>query len=388
MASGGDNQRMNQSISLSARQMLALARSSLWQKPVDEALFAGTSVDWQNIAKLALQQTIGSLVCEGALSLPPYLHPSKEWKQRALAFMESNRRTHILVDSCAAEAVGRLKGEGIEAIMLKGQAYSRAYPRPDMRQCGDIDLYVGENNYYPAYEAAKRFGWKCEEKFIPGAKHYGCRINGVRIELHRMAGKLSLNSSDRKFQQWSNKQLSFSEMTIPIGSEDIPVPIPMFDIVFVFLHLYHHFLSGGIGLRHVCDWTMLMHAHSKEINLSELKEILKEFRLMRAWKYFAPIAVDYLGLPKSECPLYSEHYIRQSKRVLLTILKDGNFGRGRMSVAKYPEGYLAWKLYSFRRTSLSQMKKLWIDPNTISRAYGSYVIKGITRIIKDIIKRD
>ena len=379
---------MNQSNSLPAHQMLALVRSSLWQKPVDETLFSKDDVDWKMIAKLALQHTVGILTFEAALSLSATLRPSKEWIQKALAFIENNRRTHILVDRCAAEAIGRLQDEGIEVTMLKGQAYARAYPRPEMRQCGDIDLYVGEHNYHPAYEAAKRFGWKCEERFIPGAKHYGCRINGVRIELHRVAGKLSLNTADRKFQQWSNIQISISDTTITIGGEDIPVPTPIFDIVFVFLHLYHHFLSGGIGLRHVCDWTILMHAHSNEINHSELKKILKEFRLMRAWKCFAPIAVKYLGLPESECPLFSERYIKQSERILLTILKDGNFGRARRSAYKFPQGYLAWKLYSFRRNSLSQMKKLWIDPNTISRAYGSYVIKGITRIIKDMIKRD
>lgn len=379
---------MNLTIPPTAQHLLALVRSSLWQKPTDVALFSKVDVDWQKIAQLALQQTVGILTFEGALSLPQNLRPPKEWSQRALAFMETNRRTQILVDRCVAEAVGRLQDEGIEAVLLKGQAYARAYPRPDMRQCGDIDLYVGENNYLLAYEAVNSFGWKCEEKFFPKAKHYGCWINRVRIELHRIAGKLSPNSIDRKFQQWSSKQISISERTISIDSKDIPVPTPVFDIVFVFLHLYHHFRNGGIGLRHICDWTMLLHTYSNEINASELEQLLKEFRLTRAWKYFAPIAVEYLGLPESECPLYSKRHVKMSERVFSTILKDGNFGRARRSDAKHPKGYFAWKLYSFRRQSINQIKNLWIDPNTISRSYSSYVIKGLTRVIKDIMKID
>lgn len=378
---------MNQSVSPSALHMLALVRSSLWQKPAEETLFSKEAVDWQEIAKLALQHTVGILTFEGALTLSANLRPPKDWIQKAFAFIETNRRTHIHVDRCAAEAVGRLSDEGIEATLLKGQAYARAYPRPDMRQCGDIDLYVGEKNYYPAYEAVKRFGWKCEEKFLPKAKHYGCRINGVRIELHRIAGILSSDSADRKFKQWSNEQISKSDRDVPIAGKNISVPTPIFDIVFVFLHLYHHFLNGGIGLRHLCDWTMLMHAHSKEIDTRELEQKLKEFRLMRAWQFFAPIAVEYLGLPASECPLYSNRYSRHAERIISTILKDGNFGRARQAEAKHPKGYFAWKLYSFQSHTIRQMKKLWIDPYTISRTFGGYVFKGTIQVIKDIMEK-
>ncbi|MDE7421596.1 MAG: nucleotidyltransferase family protein [Muribaculaceae bacterium] len=379
---------MYHSISLSAQQMLALVRSTLWQNPVDEALFSKNEVDWQQIAQLALQQTVGILTFEGAFSLKQSLSPPKEWIQKAFSFIERNRRTHMLIDKCVAESVTRLSDKGITALLLKGQAYARSYPRSEMRQCGDIDLFVGEDSYHSAYTAIKDFGWKREDQFLPKAKHYGCWLQGIRIELHRMAGQLPSRSADRKFQQWSRNQVSTSKRRISIAGKGIPVPTPTFDIVFVFLHLYHHFRNGGIGLRHVCDWTMLMHAHSKEINPNELEKLLLEFRLMRAWKIFAPIAVEHLGLPETACPFYSKSYRKHSKMVLSMIMKEGNFGRARHSGAKRQKGYFAWKIYSFRHQTLCQMKKLWIDPNTISRAYGSYVIKGMTRVIKDIMKMD
>ncbi|MDE6638110.1 MAG: nucleotidyltransferase family protein, partial [Muribaculaceae bacterium] len=153
---------MNTSISTSTKQLLALVRASLWQEPADVTLFS-KDVDWQKIGKLALQQTVGILAFEAALSLPANFRPPKEWIRKALAFIETNRRTHILVDRSAAEVVCKLKGVGIDSILLKGQAYARVYPRPEMRQCGDIDLYVGESNYLSAYEAVKEFGWKRED---------------------------------------------------------------------------------------------------------------------------------------------------------------------------------------------------------------------------------
>lgn len=379
---------MNDTIPPSEQQLLALVRSSLWQQSADEAKFSKERVDWQRIAELALQQTVGILTIEAALALPSDIRPPKEWIQKAFAFIEANRRTHLLIDGCVAESVSRLRNEGINAVLLKGQAYARAYPRPEMRQCGDIDLYVGKDCYQRAYEAVKEFGWEREERFIPKAKHYGCRLRGIRIELHRIAGQLPSRSADRKFQKWSRTQLKESQDCLIIGGEKVTVPTPVFNVVFVFMHLYLHFLNGGIGLRHICDWTMLIHSHAKEINTSELEQKLKDFRLMRAWKIFAPIAVEHLGLPSEECPFYSSKNSGEAERVLSFILKEGNFGRARQKGSIRPEGYLAGKIYSFKRHSARMYSKLRFDPNTISRAYGSYVIRGITRVLKDIMKRD
>lgn len=376
---------MNTILSPSAKQLLALVKASLWHKPADIALFSKNDVDWQRIWQLALQQTVGILAFEAALSLPTNFRPPKEWIMKAFAFIETNRRTHILVDRSATEAVSKLKDVGIEGILLKGQAYARAYPRPEMRQCGDVDLYVGESNYHSAYEAVKGFGWKREEKFLPDAKHYGCWINGVRLELHRIAGQLVIPSADRKFQQWCNHQFSISKRTIPIAGQEITIPTPIFDIVFVFLHLYLHFLNGGIGLRHICDWVMLLHAHSKDIDSSELKMRLKEFHLMNAWSLFAPIAVEHLGLHESECPFYSPTKRKKANKILACVIKEGNFGRAVCNSSRRPKGYLAGKAYSFLRHSRRLIPKLWIDPNTLLRTYVRYVINGNTRIAKDII---
>ena len=377
---------MNTSISTSTKQLLALVRASLWQEPADVTLFSN-DVDWQKIGKLALQQTVGILAFEAALSLPANFRPPKEWIRKALTFIETNRRTHILVNRSAAEVVCKLKGVGIDGILLKGQAYAHVYPRPEMRQCGDIDLYVGESNYLSAYEAVKEFGWKREDIFLPKAKHYGCWINGIRIELHRIAGQLYTDSYDMKFQKWSRIQFSITDKIITIAGQEITLPTPIFDIIFVFLHLYHHFLNGGIGLRHICDWTMLLHRHAGNIDTEELRKLLKDFHLINGWSLFAPIAVEHLGLRESECPFYYHKNKKKSDQILSYIIREGNFGRASQKSFLRPKGYIAGKAYSFLRHSKKLVPKIWIDPYILSLIYGKYAISGTTRVIKDIIKK-
>lgn len=369
------------------RQFLALVRATLWQRSVDCRLFSDYTVDWEAIGKLSLQQTVGNLVIKGAMSLPPELLPPKAWLRYGYSFLERNRRTHLLLDSCVAEAVKHLKEEGIKAILLKGQAYARYYPQSDLRQCGDIDLYVGERNYFPAYKAACKFGWESTEKFIPDSKHYGCALRGTRIELHRLAGRFPTRSVNDRFQKWSQCQLSANERNVSIGGEKIPLPPPIFDIIFVFMHLYLHFINGGIGLRHVCDWVLLLHAYSGDIDRHELEARLKDFRLLKPWCLFTPIAVEHLGLPESECPFYRPQYRKEADKILSFILKEGNFGRYATEGSRRPKGYLKGKLYSFRRHSKKMFSCLSIDPDTVLRHYSSFLFKGTKIVLTDILKK-
>lgn len=368
----------------SHRHLLALIRSSLWQKPVNEDLFSTDAVDWPEIGRLALQQTVGVLAFEGVLSLPGDLLPPKEWCRRAIAFIETNRRTHILVDRCVAEAVSALRNRGIDTVLLKGQAYARVYPRPEMRQCGDIDLYTGDEGYYPAYKAVGSFGWDSHERFIPAAKHYGCALRGVRIELHRLAAQLSPRSSDHLFQHWSLSQLKHTREYLEIGGEKIPVPPPLFDVVYVFMHLYLHFIKGGVGLRQICDWALLLHAHVGIIDANDLERLLNQFRLIRAWQIFAPIAVEHLGLPRDECPFYSASNGMKAKEILDFIMKEGNFGKASPYRSDRPEGYLAGKIYTFVCHSANMYSKLRIDPMTMINYYLKFVQTGSAAVIRDI----
>lgn len=366
------------------KQLLSLVRASLWQTPVECLPFNARHIDWDEIGKLSVQQTVGALAFNAAMRLPQELLPPKGWIRKAYSFIVCNKQTQMLLDSCVADASARLTATGIRPILLKGQAYARVYPEPGLRQCGDIDLYVGEEQYFPAYQATKNFGWKSEERFIPYGKHYGCFNKEVRIELHRIAATLPSRSANRRFQEWSRQLLQQGHDTILIGEQQIEVPPPVFNLIYVFLHMYMHFLNGGIGLRHVCDWTMLLHAHYKAYDMAELEKLLKEFHLLNGWRFFTPIAVRYLGLPEQECPLYSPECINKADRILTLIMKEGNFGRARKKKTERPKNYLAGKVYSLLQVTSRSYSRVLLDPAMTLRYYINFVRIGSKAVIMDL----
>lgn len=372
--------------SATVSNLLALTRTSLWHTPAECLPFDALPIDWDEIGVLSVQQTVAPLALNTALNMPERYLPPKELILKAYSLIERNRRTHVLLDRSVAEACHKLSEIGIRPVLLKGQAYALAYPDKTLRQCGDIDLYIGEKDYRNAYMATKVFGWKGDERFDMSAKHYGCTLNGVRIELHRVAGILPSTRCNQRFQEWSRRQMQ-SGRSVVIEGKEIAVPTPIFDMVFVFMHLYHHFINGGIGLRQVCDWTILLHTHHKDVEVAELEKLLKDFGLLRGWRLFTPIAVRHLGLPENECPLYSRKHNKEADRILSFILKEGNFGRAARRKSRRPKKYLIRKIHSLLSLSRTLLPKLAIDPQLILTEYIKYVKNGMTRILKDIRKK-
>lgn len=366
-------------------QLLTLVRASLWKIPANVVPFTDAPVHWDAIGHLAMLQTVGPLAVEGAMTLPPGLRPPKEWQLKGLAIVERNRRTHRLLDSSVAEAFSLLTGAGITPVLLKGQAYARAYPDPTLRQCGDIDIYVGEDSYRRAYEASRRFGWESDLRFTPSEKHYGCHLGDVKIELHRCSALFTSKKVHGLFTRWSTAQLTGGQRSITIGGESVNVPTPIFDVVFSFVHLFNHFIQKGVGLRQVCDWTMLLHTRASYIDRQELERLLKDFRLLRAWRIFTPLAVDILGLPPQECPLYAPQYRQKASMILSFIMREGNFGVGKRQPAlKRPHNYFLGKAYSLVLGTSQLYSKLLIDPVTVMKHYAGFIRKGIKRVLSDM----
>lgn len=401
---GGELRKERLHSSLATEWFLALVRTSLWGRLAATELckvpilsnengqerLSRQTIDWDALAETALKQTVGPAVFKASLSLPEDLLPPKEWARKAYAFLERNRRTGMLADSCVAEASETLKRSGLNPVLLKGQAYARYYPERALRQCGDIDLYVGERDYLHAYHTANDSGWKSEEEFMPKGKHYGCTLRGVRVELHRLAAELSTPRRNRNFQQWSFRQLTKNLRKIIIDGREISVPSGVFDMVFVFLHLYHHFIFGGIGLRHVCDWVMILHAHSGDSgHEEELDRILNETGLKRAWQFFTPIAVNYLGLPEKECPFYTTKNLRMAERILSLILKEGNFGRGRgeKGFLMQEENFYIRKIRILRQFTRMMLPRFRIDPERSTAMYLRTLSRGGKSVVLHLFKR-
>lgn len=365
--------------------LFSLLRCALWG--LRRADFP-EDIPWKKVISDARRQTVLGLVCDALQAVPEHCQPSEDLLERLMSYRVISVRTHAMLNSRLAEVLDMLRGDGIEPVLFKGQGLAENYPDPTMRQCGDIDLYVGGPDYERACQAAIRHFGRHEHDSV-SIKHYHLQYKEVDVELHRIAESLPGIFSDRRFQKWTLEHLHGPRLRrVRIGNADVCLPPCQFDCIYILSHIWNHFMKGGVGLRQVCDWTMYLHRFHKEIDTKTLEEDLRRFGFRKVWAIFADIAVRHLGLPKEECPLYDGRREKLSDVVLEYIFSEGNFGQHSDSRnAPRPEGYTARKLYSFRLWTSRYIGLARFFPEFALKYYSCYLFLKTYDYIKGLFVR-
>lgn len=372
---------------LSVTQLFALIRSGLWKEQPDLSLF-GNNTNWNEVFQLAQKQTVLGFVVDGLSMLPAALQPSKGMQIKAHSLLIRTTQHHHLLNNVISELSSRLEKEGIRSVLLKGQGLAQNYPDPFKRTCGDIDLYVGNHNYKKTCQLLKQWGM-LEGETKESGHHLHFFYKEVPIEIHRITGILYGLSRNKRFRKWSDTLLQSEECrSCNLGGETVYLPPIRFDAMFIFYHMYRHLITGGVGLRQLCDCVMYLHKFKDEINRDLLHEDLCRMGLLRLWKIFGCIAVHHLGLPKEEFPFFTDTVeAKELSEFLLeeVILRNGNFGHYNPDKQARPKGYLAGKLFSLRNTLLYLRKMQRIFGSEILNFLLFYIYKGISNILHDTV---
>lgn len=408
------------------QQFFALLRAGLWGDAVDAALFdnvgslsrqnLGVTLDvadpslrfgmtsgsgqqetdfscenlehsdtnWDAILEQCERQTVLGLVAKGISTLPINLQPKSVLLNKIRNRLASHIRTHAMLNRALDEVIAMLRENGINTVLLKGQGVATNYIEPTMRQCGDIDLYIGPQNYDRACELARQcYGTDINATYSD--KHYHFYYGKITIELHRIAERLPLPWFDRRFQRFSVQHLQGEKLRIvQIGDTQINLPPINFDALYIFNHAWNHFSAGtGIGLRQLCDWVRYLHTFDDQIDRQELKKNLNDFGIWSVWRAFGWIAVNRLGLPKEKFPFYCDSYEKKGRKILKMIDKEGNFGFFDSSRTKHPKGYIAGKIHTLKKMHKRFIVVLTVFPIQTSAAWGKYIYDAVKRLVSE-----
>ena len=308
-------------------QFLALLRSGLWGNKADISVFrTSDGPDWNGILYLGKTQAVLPLIFDGMLTLPADMQLKGQALLKMIAYVDRVEKLNARLDAAAAEISDRLKEKGIRSVLLKGQGIAALYRKPEHRQCGDIDLYVGEANYQHAADIIR--SWKEVHDEMPeSTKHIAFGFDDMELELHRNTLDIHDLKLEMRYRAWETAEMAKDEciVTLP-GAGPVTVPPAQFNIFYVFYHAFNHFMTLGLGLRQLCDLAILLHTYHDRIDVRELESRLKEYKLDKEWRLFTGLLTDALGLPEGEAPLYDRSQVPLSGKLLDTIFNDGNFG--------------------------------------------------------------
>lgn len=309
------------------KTMTTLLRAALWNRPLGNGEIPADT-DWKAVLQCAVKQSVPGLVAAAIADWADTKGATVEEAvvESCLQIQFSTINTNRIVDKIAVEVMQRLAEGGYTPILIKGQGIAQYYLHPQLRCAGDIDLFLG-NKTDETTELLRPIA-DHKEILTYHPKHLNLEVNGIEVEIHRYVINRDSTTVSKVLSAWCHEELATEKSRQQtISSGIITVPSELFDLVFVFYHLWHHQLDSGIGLRQFCDWAMILHRQHGNIDTERLKTLLSEAGLLRGWQVLGCILVEILGLPKEEFPFYHRHRWA-SPQVTNRIFKLGNFGYG------------------------------------------------------------
>lgn len=342
-----------------------LVEAGLWEKDIRLARYG--KIDFKEVYRIAQYQAVVGLVAAGLEHVTDIQIPQNiklSFAGSAIQLEELNKGMNSFIE----HLINEMRAAGIHALLVKGQGIAQSYEKPLWRSCGDIDLFLNNDNYLKAKAFLNRYATEIHNENSQ-YKHQAFKISNWDVELHgtlriglwKKADNViddvqSIVFREDKIRTWNN------------GRTPVFLPHPDEDTIFVFTHILQHYFRDGVGLRQICDWCRLLWAYHQLINKDLLLSRLTHMGIITEWRAFAAFAVYYLGMPPHTIPYYSPNrkWKNKAAHILESILYTGDIGHNSNQASNKNNPLLVNKAFS-----------LWRHTNDISRNFSLFPFDAI-----------
>jgi len=216
--------------------IITLLKSAVLQQP----LALPADFDVEAAVQIIKRHHMAALAYEGAVLCGiSRQHPQMQAMFRSCckALQISVRQQQTL--DCVFAA---FEENGIDYMPLKGSCIKDIYPKPELRQMGDADILIRQEQYERIVPIVKSLGFV----FRDISNHdFAWKSDTLYLELHHRL----VPSYDRDFFEYYasgwHRAHRESGSRYAMNTEDT--------FVYLFAHFAKHFRDGGIGCRHVVD---------------------------------------------------------------------------------------------------------------------------------------
>ena len=311
---------------LHQEQLFQLLRQSMGL--TEQKDFAATAEDWQWLHEEADRQSLTGVIYGAVAQLPASQQPPMELLIQWICEADVINGLNELQNHEAARLTRLFSEQGRKTAILKGQANARLYPDKLSRQVGDIDIWVegGHESVVALLKDMKLINDISKRKVKGKAKdsyhhiHIPSTKQGVVVEIHFRPSSGNFNPvTNHRLQQWLEREIQNTTRV----EQGFNVPSMKFAMMMQLAHIQRHFLKVGIGLRHICDYYLLLQNSTAE-DRQEVAARLKSFGLRHIAGALMWVLGEILHLDKDLMLCEADRY--RGEWLLREIMAGGNFG--------------------------------------------------------------
>ena len=337
-------------------------------------------IDWQELLSFAKKQTIIGIYWQGIQRLGDVANkPSEDdvmdWMGEYTKIVRRNTKT----DDAVAWLANFMHSNDIGFFVFKGQTVASYYPTPEIRTSGDVDFYVFKKDWDRAKSLLEKEVTITDDH---SGQHLEFTKDGVPFEMHYHTALFASGSKQRYWDELIDSYFEEVLDHVVINGIEVPTLPPTLNAIYLFVHIYHHFLKEGIALRQFIDWMMFFEAKHDEIVVSELTAKLERLGVLRAFKAFGAVLTEVLGMETKFFPYsLTDNDKRYVNKMMAIVLRYGNFGKyGR----KERQGGWKHSMETGVRSFRHIIQFFWLSPEEnllwLPKLFENSLIKNIYKI--------
>lgn len=220
-----------------------------------------------------------------------------------------------------------MESKQIPYVTIKGLASAYYYPDPSLRDMGDVDFLVFENDFEAAKRAVMSAGFKVDHGDDEDSIHIAFKREPMSIwEQHRCVNGIPEGSVGELIREELDKTIETSEL-VELDGAVCRIPDKFHHGLIMLLHMISHMTSEGIGLRHLCDWAVFVNSISNNEFVGLFSEKLNSFGLWKFAQIMTATSEKYLDIEHKEWIESAELDDGLLEDVIADIFNGGNFGK-------------------------------------------------------------
>ena len=205
--------------------------------------------DWRAVVDETMAQTIPLAAYDMATPYKDYFTETEwqRWKSIAMGVLQSD----FEVVNAQAELVKVLQEKGLPYAIIKGTAAAAYYPNPERRALGDIDFLIDPTRQAEVESALLAAGYKKDG--TAHISHVIFKKPQAHLEMHFQVAGLPNGELAARVKEFLTPTV-FETVQRKQELCAFCAPNDLYHGLIILLHMQHHNLNDGLGLRHLCDW--------------------------------------------------------------------------------------------------------------------------------------
>lgn len=280
--------------------------------------------NWDEIYSLASLHNLVPVVYDAARELPEFSDAPVSLREKFRQTTIYQSSTQFLRTEMLFSVYDAFLENGLKPLLLKGLICRNLYKSPDLRVSCDEDLWIQKEDLEKYDNLLKGLGYQ------PDLEDLKEKLDEVQ-ELTYSNGTLSLEMHINPFGTENELRVRMNRLFDHSYEKSVRMEIQGHTIytlnatehfLFLFTHLFKHFLLGGVGIRQILDQLLFLETYRSEIDFERINDGISELHGQTFYAAILNLGVKYLGFTAIAAPPLT----KELEPLIDDLIESGCFG--------------------------------------------------------------